>query len=306
MKKRLLIAAAFLLCASLLTGCQCAHEWGEADCTTPKTCTVCGETEGEVLKHTWAEATCFAPKTCTVCGETEGESLKHTWEEATCSAPKTCTACGEAEGEALAHEWVDANYQAPQTCSVCGATEGEPLTASFTKHGLSVLPVDTTKEYSYITSYTNNPSQKTTVAVTLSDYSRFASDETHEAAEGYEWITLTTTMRFDETAGAQGVNIRTTNENYYDIEGFDGSGYVVSDGVYGFTVNYNGTDYGECRYTTANMHFGNSGGSFTVYFRVPVGYDGVVVGLRDAGVEWGAGQYIYDIADENTLFFRLT
>ena len=35
----------------LLNGCQCKHEWIPADCTTPKTCSKCGETEGEPLGH---------------------------------------------------------------------------------------------------------------------------------------------------------------------------------------------------------------------------------------------------------------
>lgn len=44
-------------------------------------------------QHTWADATCTAPKTCTECGETEGEALGHSWEDATCAAPKTCSVC---------------------------------------------------------------------------------------------------------------------------------------------------------------------------------------------------------------------
>lgn len=35
-----------------------------------------GECTGE---HTWIDATCTEPKTCSVCGKTEGEALGHTW-----------------------------------------------------------------------------------------------------------------------------------------------------------------------------------------------------------------------------------
>ena len=46
----------------------------------------CGETytddEVPALGHTWADATCTTPKTCTECGETEGEALGHTAGEA--------------------------------------------------------------------------------------------------------------------------------------------------------------------------------------------------------------------------------
>lgn len=71
---------ALLLAISMLfTLCACGHEhsWTEASCTEPKTCAVCGATEGEPLGHSWTEATCTEPRTCDVCGATEGEPLGH-------------------------------------------------------------------------------------------------------------------------------------------------------------------------------------------------------------------------------------
>lgn len=59
-----------ILCAGtllLLTACECRHEWVEATCTKPKTCTKCGETKGEAIGHKWEEATVDRPKTCSVC-----------------------------------------------------------------------------------------------------------------------------------------------------------------------------------------------------------------------------------------------
>ena len=72
MKKKFSYGMMMALSCVLLTGCHLKHEWLEATCTEPKTCTVGGETEGEALGHTWTEATCALPKTCSVCGETEG------------------------------------------------------------------------------------------------------------------------------------------------------------------------------------------------------------------------------------------
>ncbi len=103
MVKRVL---ATLLCyASIgaLAGCGCEHEWIEATCTVPKTCSKCNQTEGDALGHQWTEATCIKPKTCRVCGETEGTALGHNWVEATCTTPKTCSQCAQTEGEALGH-----------------------------------------------------------------------------------------------------------------------------------------------------------------------------------------------------------
>jgi hypothetical protein len=62
------------------------HSWKAATCTTPKTCTTCGATEGNPA-HSWKSATCTAPKTCTSCGKTEGVKGGHTFVNNTC---KTC------------------------------------------------------------------------------------------------------------------------------------------------------------------------------------------------------------------------
>ena len=126
MRKAIVLLLALCL-AFACAGCGHTHTWKDATCTEPKTCSECGETEGEALGHNWADATCTEPKTCTVCGLTEGEALGHTWAEATCTEPKTCTVCGETEGEALGHSWADATCTEPKTCTVCGATEGEAL-----------------------------------------------------------------------------------------------------------------------------------------------------------------------------------
>lgn len=51
----------------------CVHNWLPADCKTPKTCSICGETSGNAFGHTWTEATYNKPQTCTTCGLEEGE-----------------------------------------------------------------------------------------------------------------------------------------------------------------------------------------------------------------------------------------
>ena len=83
----------------------CEHSWDAATCTTPKTCKLCGETEGNALGHSWKNATCTAPKTCKTCGLTEGNALGHDWEAADCTTAKTCKVCGATEGNALGHDW---------------------------------------------------------------------------------------------------------------------------------------------------------------------------------------------------------
>lgn len=102
MKRKMISLLLVLTCLLSLTGCMCRHEvWLVADCTTPRTCEECGETEGAPLGHSWYVATCTDPKTCENCGETEGHALGHEWLDATVDAPKTCEVCGETEGEPL-------------------------------------------------------------------------------------------------------------------------------------------------------------------------------------------------------------
>lgn len=131
MKRNLLIIAlAMVMVVSLaLTGCQkpCEHEWKDATCDQPKTCELCGATEGAPVGHTWKAATCVAAKTCETCEKVEGEALGHTWVDATCEKAKICSTCKTEEGEALGHTWVDATTEAPKTCSTCQKTEGEPI-----------------------------------------------------------------------------------------------------------------------------------------------------------------------------------
>lgn len=72
--------AVLLLAVMVFSLCAChKHVWEEATCTTPKTCTDCGKTEGEALGHddgawtTTKEATLLEEGSedlaCTRCGE---------------------------------------------------------------------------------------------------------------------------------------------------------------------------------------------------------------------------------------------
>ena len=130
MKKVLSLIA--ILCMSLVffVGCDflsqftktpCEHNWVDATCTEPKTCSECGETDGEPNGHTeetiaGKAATCTEAgltegKKCTVCGETTVQqtviaALGHT-EEIIAGTAATCTEAGQTDGK---------------KCTVCGVT----------------------------------------------------------------------------------------------------------------------------------------------------------------------------------------
>ena len=111
-------------------------------------CSVCGEVlvpqeTVEASGHTWQEATCTDPKTCAVCGETEGEPLGHDWEPATFSEPKTCRICGAAEGEALGSRlFVNALNPEFRAGEATAASEEMPLEPEETPAEAEEVPID--------------------------------------------------------------------------------------------------------------------------------------------------------------------
>ena len=121
--KRGIMLLALIGIALCLAGC-CSHDWSEATCTAPETCTECGATRGD-LGHKWSEATCTSPKTCDECGETEGDVV-HAFEIVVCTEPPVCSSCG-ALGKPTEHTWVDATCDKPKSCKVCNALDGEPM-----------------------------------------------------------------------------------------------------------------------------------------------------------------------------------
>lgn len=309
MKKKILYGIITLVVCFMLTGCCVSHEWKEATCTEPKTCSKCGKTEGEPLGHTWVDATCAEPKHCSVCGETEGNALEHTWIDATCAEAKHCSVCGETEGVPLEHKLTEANYQQAATCEVCGETVGEVLNPAFEEYNIKGQFMELGKTYDYVLCCCDDDNYKTTGKATVADYQTFASDDTHEAKEGYEWKTVTLQVTFsDENARKYGVSLGLCSEDYYNLIGFNDSLVYDDNDVGTFTVNWNGQYYTECK----EIYEENGGWedhiltiTVTHEYLLPVGYDGMVVGLYDRTISYEDGMYIYDVANGDTLFFRL-
>ncbi len=90
------------------------HSWNAATCTAPKTCAVCGATEGVALGHTY---TYPCDSSCDVCDATRDAS--HDWADATCTQPRICRVCGSEDGEALGHTYDNA---CDADCNICGTT----------------------------------------------------------------------------------------------------------------------------------------------------------------------------------------
>lgn len=119
MKKSFVLLTVAALCFAL-TACACDHEWEDANCTTPKTCSECNETKGDALGHKWVNATCENAKYCSVCETSEGEPLGHAWSNATCTTAQTCSTCQKTKGAALGHKPGEWTVKTEATCSEVG------------------------------------------------------------------------------------------------------------------------------------------------------------------------------------------
>lgn len=311
MKKILSLVLAGLLCLSL-AACGHTHVWEEATCTDAKTCTECGETEGEALGHQWKEATCVNAKTCSVCGAEEGAPLGHNWLDATCTDPKTCTVCGETEGEALGHNLTEANYQDAPQCTICGAVEGEPLQADFDKYGIAV-ELQEGVEVPYTTTCYQADDEATTGTVKAIDYRIYSSDEDHPEKEGYEWRSVTLQLHFfDDSAYDYGFTWSSRTEDFYDIKGFDDTGVDGEEESRVHTVNFHGEDHEVVVYYSTSSTGWLDHEIFvdlTYDLLVPVEFDGMVIGVYDNAIarELEDNPYLYEIytGPEDYHFFRL-
>ena len=151
MKKLTLILLSILMIVALAAcgdkKCDHAH-----DNACDVSCNECGEER--TITHDWNDATCLTPKTCKVCGATEGEALGHDWMAADCESARSCSVCGATDGEALGHntEEDDGNCLTPIVCPTCNAVltagknehiahadDGDCTTAVTCKHCTTVL-----------------------------------------------------------------------------------------------------------------------------------------------------------------------
>ena len=140
-----LLSLMLVLCMMVgLSSCNlfCQHQWTDATCTTPKTCSLCSKTEGAALGHTGGTATCSKKAVCTVCNAEYGDFAPHAFTEeiikdetlksaATCTSAavyyKSCT-CGAVStnandvflgGRVGRHQYVG------NVCSICGFEAGD-------------------------------------------------------------------------------------------------------------------------------------------------------------------------------------
>ena len=237
----------------------------------------------------------------------------HAWRDADCENSKTCTDCGTVDGEPLGHDATEANYQAPSVCKRCGITLAEKLQADMEKYGFTeFMEVGVTYDYHTIC---NINKEKTTVAeVTVNRYEVFDSADGYPAKDGYEWRVVEMQALFhDKNAKSYGSSTAANYEDYYTIKLHDDTDvYDEETEISTYSVSY----HGEMMEATVHMvsswsGWHNEGGrkvdirTIRWEFCVPKGYDGTVVAFRNAAIEWGDEDYLFDFDPADFLLFRL-
>lgn len=267
-------------------------------------------------QHTWVEATCTEPKTCSECGETEGEALGHQFSEATYWAAPTCSECGAVEGEALTPAFEAQGFTATDIEDV-----EEPSISMDADNHLDVSGIDIALpcEYKGEEVYMNIGQLRRI------DHSVIESDVTHPAKDGYEWhIAHLEGFQFgnfymlDEDGNRQrmfpdGVHLQCVGLDYY-------SGELIPDGST-FAVTWDGKEYPECRFAcvaaeepdasipvetdSGTIYVGSvTRTTYTVAYLVPTGYDGALIGIYDAELDLSQFDSPLDASSEDTAFVR--
>lgn len=304
MRMRTILLSCLLAVIVCLTGCsECEHQWMEASCEKAKTCSRCGMVEGYFLGHEWREATCVKAKVCAVCGKIGGSPLGHSWKEATCTEVRTCTVCNATEGEPLGHQMAPANYQEASQCAKCGYEKGKPLAATYEGYPIETIDVQLGVAYDYVAAcYIEG---YTTVGkLTWDNYRVFASDDSHEAVEGYQWHSVTVSIVFsDRAAQRYGFIVQSALDDYFWVASQEGNGYTDS-----FTVNFYGQLYDQCLMDNGYgvvSDWVDGACTYTAEFawRVPVGYDGHLILFYNAAMNLDD---MLKNGDDTLLAFRFT
>ena len=155
MKKLLIVFALVCLVSILCVSCcckdlpgtevpteapeECSHEWQDATCEAPKTCSVCGETEGEALGHTEVVVPAVAP-TCTSTGLTSGKKCTVCDKVTVAQVVVDATAHVEVETPAVMPTCTEVGYTAGKKCVVCNVATVAPVSIPAIGHVIVDVP----------------------------------------------------------------------------------------------------------------------------------------------------------------------
>ena len=169
--------------------------------------------------------------------------------------------------------------------------------------------------YAYTTICSKDETKSTTAEATVTSYDVFDSAEGYDPMEGYEWRVVTMELLFDdENAREYGRQFASNTVDYYNVKLHDDTNELLEETddyeLCRYSILWNGQQMDAYVYISSFWDDGPAGdGDRIAYlqwdFQVPVGYDGCVVGLRDAAIEWTDGTYFTDMDPADFLLFRL-
>lgn len=202
------------------------------------------------------------------------------------------------------------NSQSP--AQNAGKTEKETVTPYFEANETVYQFIEMGKSYDYVTRCFYGQGEETVGQLKITNYQTFASDDTHEAKEGWEWKSVEYEIVYsDENAKRFGPAHAVLGADYYDCDKFNKSIRDKRTSSFAFVINHNGKDvrgtfddYGDGK--SWEWTDGISTIRRNVIVHLPAGYDGFILGFYNFANNYGnMPDYDYSLADEDTLLFRL-
>ena len=258
MKKALVFIVLSITLLLCLTACH-SHSYGEWTTTKAPSCSQdgeqvrycsCGEIQTRPIMatdHKWTEATCDAPKTCTICGKTDGSPCEHDFgfwlviEPTGCmdgTRSRGCYNCNFEEYyviETSGHQWKDATCTSPKTCSVCGRIDGEAKGHNF---GEWVISKNVTETEEGLKERTCDCGEKEAVCIPIRDGEYIYFGEYPQTIKADD-VTITETQDYrGYYLGSDGCYYAqvTANPYYWEHYAFSTGETIISGIVYYFKV----------------------------------------------------------------------
>lgn len=202
------------------------------------------------------------------------------------------------------------------TLLMTGCKKQEEDTDSFT---IRNIPINMKLgiEYDYNTICYNDETKETTGTAKVTNFKTFKKSNKRLAKEGYEWQQVEINIIFkDENFIDYGYRYGYLFTDYYNPTLLsDTLEYDKEKDIQIFTVKYDDKEYKNCKaiFTKekSEMQLDDDKNSYkevklTWEFLVPEGYDGIVVGLKKAGITPENAKYFYEYYNVNQfLLFRL-
>ena len=201
-----------------------------------------------------------------------------------------------------------------QTNNTAANNEAE-VVADFVKHNIAInLKLGEAADYK--TACKNDTTQTTVGKVKVTESKVYKNGDAlpypdMEAMEEYEWVQVSVQTVFeDQNAKDFGVNRASCVSNYYDLEYYELRLQEQDNGFTKFSVKVGDKAYNECLYKKVIDNQGwntdlQSICNYTWFFRIPEGYDGMVIVFFNGGLNWEDGKYIYEVIDQDALAYRV-